>query len=179
MSNNTLTIQEYQQLAKRTCVSLGSLEKDLLHMKLGVLTEIGEILDIFKKELAYKKSIDIVNLGEELADVAWYACNEATFLNLEVTLEKYIANYKIEDFDEILRHLLYFDIQRNNHNDIIFTMKCIAEYYNLNFEKCLYNNIEKLKVRYPEKFTEEAALNRNLDEERKTLEIVTTNTFLK
>jgi hypothetical protein len=43
----------------------------------------------------------------------------------------------------------------------------------------LYNNIEKLKVRYPEKFTEEAALNRNLDKERKTLEIVTTNTFLK
>jgi len=32
------------------------------------------------------------------------------------------------------------------------------------------NNINKLRVRYPEKFTEENALNRNLELERKVLE---------
>lgn len=38
------------------------------------------------------------------------------------------------------------------------------------FEEILNTNIKKLKLRYPEKFTNEQALNRNLDGERKILE---------
>jgi len=38
------------------------------------------------------------------------------------------------------------------------------------FEKILTTNIEKLRARYPEKFTEEAAINRNLKLEREVLE---------
>lgn len=38
------------------------------------------------------------------------------------------------------------------------------------FEEMIDRNIAKLKVRYPEKFTEEAARNRNLAAERKVLE---------
>ena len=34
----------------------------------------------------------------------------------------------------------------------------------------LQNNIDKLKVRFPDKFSEDQALNRNLEEERKELE---------
>ena len=43
-------------------------------------------------------------------------------------------------------------------------------YDGIDYEKSLENNINKLKVRFPEKFTEENALNRNLKEERKVLE---------
>jgi hypothetical protein len=46
----------------------------------------------------------------------------------------------------------------------------IAEFYNLDFFQCLTNNIDKLKVRYPEKFTNEAAQNRDLEAERVELE---------
>ena len=38
------------------------------------------------------------------------------------------------------------------------------------FDDVFEQNIAKLRVRYPEKFSEEAALNRNLDSERKALE---------
>ena len=38
------------------------------------------------------------------------------------------------------------------------------------FNEVLTINIEKLRARYPEKFTEEAAINRNLKIERKVLE---------
>lgn len=175
-SINKLTIQEYQKLAKRTCPSLGSVEKDFLHMKLGIITEVAEVLDIFKKELAYKKPIDIVNLGEELGDIAWYAVNKATFLGSVVTYNEFRLEYKIgseNNVIETLESILYYVNHINNivkPNNILFDCKCIAEFYNLDFEEILYKNIEKLKVRYPDKFTEEAALNRNLDSERKILE---------
>jgi hypothetical protein len=46
----------------------------------------------------------------------------------------------------------------------------IAEWFELDFFQVLTNNIDKLKVRYPEKFTEEAAQNRDLEAERAELE---------
>lgn len=46
-----MNLREYQLQAKRTCPSLGSFEQDILHMILGVNTEIGEVLDILKSIL--------------------------------------------------------------------------------------------------------------------------------
>jgi NTP pyrophosphatase (non-canonical NTP hydrolase) len=78
-------------------------------------------MDAFKKSVFYKKPLDKVNVGEEIADIMWYVSNLCRLLNL-------------------------------------------------NFEKLLQNNIDKLKVRFPEKFNEHKALNRDLDSERRTLE---------
>ena len=41
---------------------------------------------------------------------------------------------------------------------------------NLTHQECFEAMVAKLKARYPEKFTEEHAVNRNLDAERKVLE---------
>jgi NTP pyrophosphatase (non-canonical NTP hydrolase) len=41
---------------------------------------------------------------------------------------------------------------------------------NINFEKILQNNIDKLRKRFPDKFSEEQAINRNVDVERIELE---------
>jgi NTP pyrophosphatase (non-canonical NTP hydrolase) len=40
----------------------------------------------------------------------------------------------------------------------------------LDFEEILETNIKKLRTRYPDKFTQEMAINRDLDKERKILE---------
>jgi NTP pyrophosphatase (non-canonical NTP hydrolase) len=40
----------------------------------------------------------------------------------------------------------------------------------IDIEQGLQNNIDKLRARYPEKFTSEKALNRDLDKEREILE---------
>lgn len=47
-----------------------------LYMDMGLLTEYGELIDIFKKKLAYGKEIDYVNLGEECVDILWYQVNK-------------------------------------------------------------------------------------------------------
>lgn len=93
----------------------------LEHAAMGLVTEAGELLDVFKKFKFYGKPVDLVNYKEELGDILWYvalACNE-----LGVT------------FDELQQ-----------------------------------TNIEKLLKRFPDKFSQEKALNRDLEAERKVLE---------
>jgi len=185
-------ILEYQGLAARTCPTLEGEGVNERHMNLGVITEIGEAMDIFKKFLAYKKPMDLVNLGEELADMAWYIVNKCRFeeLILDDNFDEVLAETKelVEErmftkadlpaelkAEAILTLILvpYCAPTNNMFSAPIVQLAMlhhIASWFDLDFFQCLTNNIEKLKVRYPEKFTEEAAQNRDLEAERAELE---------
>lgn len=93
----------------------------LLHACMGASTEAGEMLDAMKKHLYYGKSLDLVNLKEEIGDCLWY---------LSIAI------------------------------DVLGTT----------YEEIMETNIAKLKARYPNKFTSEDAINRNLEVERTILE---------
>lgn len=54
--------------------------------------------------------------------------------------------------------------------DVLWYLALVCEAAGISLEEAAKANIEKLRVRYPEKFSAESALNRNLDAERKTLE---------
>lgn len=54
--------------------------------------------------------------------------------------------------------------------DTLWYMALLIDELSLDFDAILDKNIAKLKARYGEKFTEEAALNRNLKKERTILE---------
>jgi NTP pyrophosphatase (non-canonical NTP hydrolase) len=186
------TILEYQGLAARTCPDLGTPDLNERHMNLGVVTEIGETLDIFKKFLAYQKPIDIVNLGEELADTAWYIVNKCRFheVPLDDNFDTVVAEIStiikegmfteaelpLELKSEALLTVIlmtYCGPTNNMFNAPIVQLAVlanIAQFYELDFFQLLTNNIDKLKVRYPEKFTNEAAQNRDLEAERAELE---------
>lgn len=118
-----MDLKQYQQEAKRTNAPMPEQYEytTQLHMLMGMTTEVGELTDVFKKNLAYQKEIDWVNVGEEVADVMWYLVN-------------------------------------------------FCEVCNIDLEKELDKNIQKLRVRFPEKFTTEKAVNRDLETERKILE---------
>ncbi len=165
-----MNLKQYQEQSARTCSDLGSLEQNLLHMKLGIFTEVGEILDIFKKWLAYGKEIDYVNLGEEIADVCWYAINEDRlkgFIYLEEDKPLYYSMCPLIT-EDILDSLLNY--QSRFEDNVLNLMYNIAESCGIDFYKCLENNIAKLKIRYPDKFDTAKALNRDLESERKKLE---------
>lgn len=187
------TILEYQGLAARTCPDL-STEEGLneRHMNLGVITEIGEALDIFKKFMAYKKPMDLVNLGEELADISWYIVNKCRFqeLALEDNFDEVLAEVtELVDTKMFTVDTLTSEVKAEAILTLILSVYCtpinnlfnapiiqlgflhkIASLFDLDYFQCLTNNIEKLKIRYPEKFTEEAAQNRDLEAERIELE---------
>lgn len=117
--------ENYQKESQRTCPKLKDELReglsDELHMVMGISTEAGELLDAYKKHFAYGKELDIVNVGEEIADIMWYISN--------------LCRMKGIDLEEMLQR-----------------------------------NIDKLKERYPDKFTQKDALNRNLNNERNILE---------
>lgn len=116
-----MEINTYQEKAARTLAKIDGNILDDLHMILGMQTEVAEIADVYKKCIAYKKTLDYVNIKEELGDAMWYIAN--------------LCNMHGWDLRDILD-----------------------------------TNIAKLEARYPEKFTEEQALNRNLSVERQILE---------
>jgi NTP pyrophosphatase (non-canonical NTP hydrolase) len=197
------TLAEYQQLASRTCPDLGSDRLNIFHMNTGIITEIGEAVDPIKKKIAYGKEIDLINVGEEIADAAWYIANRARMFLEEsqnsiiwgsFRFSDLITQYE-EDFKKELAELitpidtflfvadLLHSIRPQSSLEEADPIEAVglpcmtllykaAELLGLDFWQLLTNNIAKLQVRYPEKFTNEAALNRNLEAERAELEKV-------
>ena len=115
-----MTLNAYQQLALRTAI-VRNADHDLLHAGLGMATEAAEFLDVLKKEHAYGKIMDRVNLVEEVGDLLWYCALACRALDIDLQA---VAN----------------------------------------------TNIEKLRVRYPEKYTDAQAITRNIPAERSLLE---------
>lgn len=79
-----MKIEEYQSQAKRTLPDLGDQEKNVLHMLLGLSTEIGELHDIYKRAIAYGKSIDLAHVKEEIGDIEWYIANLCNINNFDL-----------------------------------------------------------------------------------------------
>lgn len=185
----------YVDKAYRTFVELPTYDLNRQHMLLGIQSELGEIADAVKKRIAYNKPIDFVNIKEELGDLAWYiACwyryygyeAEINTANVQLitvlsttdaidTFETYHPEFagsqKIPD--------LIFDIQRSfsmclEDNESVLSMWLVlCKAFSLSvsdIKHALDLNINKLKVRYPEKFSDVLALDRNLDAEREVLE---------
>lgn len=84
-----------------------------------------------------------------------------------------------EILDAFKKHLIYgADLDLVNIgeeiSDVTWYLAIMTRYLqktnDVSFEDLLDVNINKLKARYPDKFTEEDALNRNLDDERDILE---------
>ena len=194
------TLEEYRLLAARTLPDLGSIGNNLLHMEAGIAGEfLGEAVDILKKTFAYKKPLDKVHLGEELADTVWYCAGAETIKRLPEmdvcfteeaiasveNIKNQITTY-IKEGVEIRKSSIETEclglilankgaVDNTNRGAILAIVGIcmgICEVLEIDFWQALTNNISKLQVRYPEKFTEEAALNRDLVAERVELEKV-------
>lgn len=100
---------EYQQLALRTehtpefvtppppiTVERGTMLARLIHASIGMCTETGELQDMVKKHLIYRKPFDQVNVLEECGDVMWYiaVALDACGYTMEEAMERNIAKLK-------------------------------------------------------------------------------------
>ncbi len=75
-------------------------------------------------------------------------------------LKKYLFYGKIFDRTNLIEEL----------GDLTWYLGIMCDANGIDLQDVFDRNIAKLKARYPEKFTEEAAINRDLDNERKVLE---------
>lgn len=176
-----MKIQEFKEQCKRTCPSLdGGIKLDLAHMVLGMNTEIVELREAIRNK-------DSVNIQEELSDFLWYFCNYKNFRGYSEYIyeeQEPMSNpmiiYKLYDRVSQLQDLVKKFVAYNKQINIeveLFLLNEIYEYilviaysYSADIEEGLEKNIAKLKARYPEKFDEDLAVNRDLETERKILE---------
>lgn len=175
-----MTLEQYQLDAKRTLAVLPSKAEDIIHMECGIMSELGELTDCFKKWFAYGKEFDRVNAREELGDVCWYLANLANITS--VTLAESSISQQ-EEIDLDISEAFTFTRGAFNHASMLFTgnpdktkieyflwrISEIASLLNFSMTDILSRNIEKLRVRYPNKFLQEDALTRNLDAELEVL----------
>ena len=165
--------QQYQQEAKRTLAKLETPMQNIEHMASGIITELAEIMDIYKKNLAYKKALDINHVKEEIGDLLWYVANLHTLADKEFNLEQKLNIEKIDSKIELIWKVIktiqidLFDLEKINQP--IIQLLANLEISEQEVMNIMQTNIDKLKVRYPEKFTEENAINRDLDKENKIL----------
>jgi hypothetical protein len=169
-----MKLDNYQTLALRTAPAkegflLSWKQIQLAHAILGIDSEIGEVL---------KAEDDLENLGEELGDVMWYlslGCDAMNFHLSDISDKKGFSDDPFRDLqvsasaltDYFKRHLFYkTEIDSSKmvqlFEDIYLCLDDIStRFTDKPLKEWLSPNIAKLKARYPEKFSEEAAVNRD------------------
>lgn len=91
-----MTFAEYQQQAARTRDAKQDATTRTLISALGLAGEVGEVVELIKKEFGHGKPRDTGELAKELGDVLWYLADTATNYGLDLGLiaEANIAKLK-------------------------------------------------------------------------------------
>jgi NTP pyrophosphatase (non-canonical NTP hydrolase) len=182
-----MNLADYPRLASRTEKVLPSTFLRLEHASLGVVTETGEIATVVKRIAIYGKSLDDfekdgkttlrAHIAEEIGDVLWY---------LPIITSEFDANFVFEDVhlnpeDDALpitslsRRLsvaagniafhvecLFLD-QPSNANPVdearvvVHYLTVLAKRIGMDLESIAASNIEKLRERFPDAYSDEAA----------------------
>lgn len=176
-----MRVADYVAGALRTAKPMPDIMGDLEHAALGFVTEIGEFATEVKRLRIYLKAVNREHAAEELGDTLWYwavaaqhllELNNATFdavqaevsLNLQegLTIDVHLSRIvrrlaanagefgaridvgQLQPCAELLRDML----------QCLAAACCVL---GLNLDDCAATNLLKLRARFPEKFTEEAA----------------------
>ena len=159
----------------------------LLHAGLGMSSELAEL-----EAAIHKENLDLVNVSEEAGDLQWYIAVAIDILELDhdvistfecatkenITLQESIDStvWSVGEFnDQLKKHLFYGRELNLKKLENLLSQLCMAvSGICVCCDKTPFQvrttNINKLKARFKDKFTEHAALNRDLETERKILE---------
>lgn len=178
-----MQVKDYIPLAIRTEspkeTGLSRKHTRLLHAAIGVATETAELVQADTDQ----------NQVEELGDAAWYLAAATDAIGAqsltissggrenrvrakELSRELHILS---GDFLDQMKKLVFYGKEPNEANLTMTVFNLWQTVANLSAAKghdfgiVLEANIRKLRIRYPEKFTSEAAVNRNLDAEAESL----------
>ena len=177
--NEYLTISEQTEKKFPEGLNVNAFLTEVLHHVLGVSGEWFELQTAIQNN-------DRVNAKEEIGDGFWYIAGLYRLCGIDPaeSARYYVDAYVIGDLiDTIKRSLIYKDGKDFNLVEFKVTVgECYtlfqqyAERCGFTVEECLETNINKLvgkglvKGRYTGGYSDEAAINRDLDSERKILE---------
>lgn len=182
MSNQENSVEIFYKDVLRTWHQDGDTKRELEHLYCGLLDEIGELASAYKKHVGYGKELDLVNIKEELGDILYflvlatkYQEKGENFRNRMFTIlttDKFCDKTPLKSSTFFILTESFSQI-KNDSGNILLLFIMITEimyFYNLTFEEVTLTNMEKREVRFPGGYTQDKAINRDLDSERKTLE---------
>jgi hypothetical protein len=183
-----MNFSEYKLEAARTCPDLGNILTNNIHMTMGMITEIQEMYE----------ATDVINVYEEQGDFLWYFGNFCRMNNIDfghkltelpaynenvTEIELFIATANLLD---IFKKALAYNkpVVPETLNKICYEighslLQAIAKINHIVVEKggeartlsdVLEANINKLRLRFPDKFDQDLAINRDHAAERVSLE---------
>ena len=174
----TMTLKEFQVLSKRTApFNAEPQNKQELYNILGnySMGMVGEWFE-FQVELNEVNLNEVVPMNQvdkvekEIGDVLHYAVNLLTILDVEINESKTIKKVDFKKLEESLGNILEIPKKYIFHGHAIDKEKYVESIYNvisylnasfgMNMESILQKNIDKLKLRYPEKFSSEDSIKR-------------------
>lgn len=170
---------------------------EFLHASIGINTEIIEMFEAFEKG---QETFDRTNFAEEIGDCLWYLAIAWKYSDLpadpfdswfkkdklfakvngidisigrEIATELLIASGNILD---VCKKSIYYNKDRDKINvrdllcQVSSSLLLLADWLGINISDIATANIQKLKNRFPEKYSDYKASNRNLESERETLD---------
>jgi NTP pyrophosphatase (non-canonical NTP hydrolase) len=173
-----MDLRTFQANSIRTIKYLGHVNWDSCHMALGMGSELSELDEAIEK-------VDDVGVREELGDIMWYIANEATMRKMSIVAQTDVGYYTFRHLVKTVseyQNLVKRDVVYNKVDNTAIQatlQKLTSICYNFSLDrglskiylpKALDRNIAKLRERYPEKYTDDLAANRDLAAERRELE---------
>lgn len=176
----------YQEYSPNTIANLVGRGVNEIHMVVGIVSELNELEDAIEK-------VDKVNIGEEVADCFWYISNlcdmRGILFSHLLQNEEIVAAEEVSD-STIISSLYYYSSKLQDIfkkylvygkepdatevYDLCFflanALNKLMLNHELDLDEYLDRNIKKLMKRFPDKFSETAAVNRDLKAERAILE---------
>lgn len=184
-----MNFETYLQTVKLRCRPLPP-DKQLVHAQIGMVTELGELGDLLKRELAYGKEFDRINLMEECGDFLWYFvlyCDERAIhpkvldaivakcdsLPLGVMADGTVFRLLVSSASMLVA-VEEMEIGRETELEMVRSSLMLVygllKKYDFTMPQCLVANDAKLELRTGKAFSADRILNRDTDAERKLLE---------
>lgn len=150
-------MKDYIEKARRT--SNVTKADAVQHARFVLRTELGELMDVFRKHNFYGKPLDLVNLKEEIGDLYWgiaelsYGMDKQA-LPLEAR-KKLIVTITLDFILDMLEQSIANGFKQDipasmTIVDVCYYLDNLCYRYGWTRDEVLAENIAKLEKRYPE-----------------------------
>jgi hypothetical protein len=176
-----MNFEQYRPLALRTAKRFPDIQREVEHVALGLITEIGEFVTEVKRIVIYGKPMEPSmreHMIEEISDAEWYVPLALEVLNIDLLPE---GEYPIAELERYGTDLTGLSLMlsamagsisltvllRETHENvyelrktltlIVATIHRVGAVLGISHEELRAYNIAKLRQRYPDKYSDVAA----------------------
>lgn len=108
-----MTIREYQKQSTRTLNPTLNGTEQIINMIMGMNGEVGELTDLFKKNMFQGHELVTERVIEELGDIMFYIVNLCTMLDIKM---EDVLDYNVEKLQK--RYPDGFDRKRSINREV-------------------------------------------------------------